>query len=83
MKIIFFIETLRYGGKERRLLELISFLKDNTNFEILLVLNKNEIHYSSFFKLNIPYVIIERKLIKKDPLVFYKFFKVCNDFKIG
>ena len=35
MKILYFIGTLRSGGKERRLIELMSGLKLKTDYEIL------------------------------------------------
>jgi len=33
MKILFYIESLRSGGKERRLVELIKGLKKYSNYE--------------------------------------------------
>ena len=81
MKILFFIESLRSGGKERRLLELIQYLKFNQNFEIKIVLTENKIHYSYFYDWNIPIEIIERKKFKKDPKIFFKFFKICRRYK--
>ena len=54
MKILFFIETLAAGGKERRLVELLSYLKTNTEFELLLVIRRDEIEYPTFYNLSIP-----------------------------
>lgn len=81
MKILFFIPSLRSGGKERRLIELLFFLKSNTNFDIVLVLMENNIHYEYVKKLNIKIVLIERKKIKNDPSVFYRFFLFCRKFR--
>ncbi|MFW9949789.1 MAG: glycosyltransferase [Candidatus Thorarchaeota archaeon] len=80
MKILFFIETLRSGGKERRLLELIKFLLHFPQYEILLVLTDNVIHYNYVYDFGIDLRIINRKRIKKDPLVFIKFYKLCTEF---
>jgi glycosyltransferase involved in cell wall biosynthesis len=81
MKILFFIESLRSGGKERRLLELIQYLKYNQNFEIVIVLTENIVDYKYVYDWDIPIKIIERKGVKKDPKVFFKLFKICRSFK--
>lgn len=74
MKILFFIESLRAGGKERRIIELIKGLKNLNDIQVELVLTRDEIHYPEIFQLAIPIHIIKRKFFKKDPLVFFKFF---------
>ena len=74
MKVLFFIESLNSGGKERRFVELISFLKTKTNIDCLVVLTRKEIHYQKFHTLNVPYIVIERKHLKKDPRLFYQFY---------
>ena len=81
IKILFFIESLRAGGKERRLVELLKELNKDLNFEIELVLTKSEIHYNAIHKLNIKIHLIERRYIKKDPRLFYQFYQICRDFK--
>ncbi|MGS0525502.1 hypothetical protein ACU8V7_10185 [Zobellia nedashkovskayae] len=45
MKIIFLIDNLRKGGKERRMLELIKGLSktDNIDFEIVIFKESNRI----------------------------------------
>lgn len=81
MRILFFIESLRCGGKERRLLELIQYLGQNTNYELLLVLTENVIHYKFVYDLPVTIRVIKRKFIKRDPRLFFKFYRICNDFK--
>ncbi len=78
MKILFFIESLRAGGKERRILELLKGLKRYKDIDLEIVLTRNEIHYEEFFELNIPLHIIERQYLKKDPLLFFKFYRVAK-----
>ena len=53
MKILFFIGSLRSGGKERRLVELLSYLKNKGGYEMKLVLNYNDIAYQKFNTLGI------------------------------
>jgi glycosyltransferase involved in cell wall biosynthesis len=52
-KIVFFIGALVSGGKERRLVELLSFLKRNSNFETLIITTKSMVHYEKFNELGI------------------------------
>jgi glycosyltransferase involved in cell wall biosynthesis len=81
VKILFFIESLHSGGKERRLVELLAYLKRKPQYEMLLVLTRPDIHYKKFLELGIPYEVLERRLLKKDPLLFYKFYKTCCRFR--
>jgi glycosyltransferase involved in cell wall biosynthesis len=62
-KLMFFIGSLVSGGKERRFVELLSYLKNNTDVEILVVATGNENHFPIFKELK-----IELELIKKNNL---------------
>lgn len=81
MKILFFIESLESGGKERRLVELLKNIRKSTNYSIELVLTRTGIAYKEILDLNIVIHIIERKAGKKDPRLFYLFFKIARKFK--
>jgi glycosyltransferase involved in cell wall biosynthesis len=81
MKILYFIESLRAGGKERRIVELLKGFKKYPELEIELVLTRKEIHYDEIYDLNVPIHIIERKFLKKDPLLFYKFYRIASKFR--
>lgn len=81
MKILFFLESLRSGGKERRLLELISYIKNTTDFEMHIVLTESDIHYRFVYELGIPITIMNRWFIKKDPSIFFRFMNTCLKFK--
>ncbi|HEY9115413.1 MAG TPA: glycosyltransferase [Bacteroidales bacterium] len=81
MKILFFIESLRLGGKERRLVELLRYLSLKNQFELSLVLTRNEIDYQEVYDLGIKIQIIERKYFKKDPKLFFSFYKIAKVFK--
>jgi glycosyltransferase involved in cell wall biosynthesis len=80
VKILFFIEGMAAGGKERRLTELMKFLKLKTDIQFELVVMNREIHYKEIFDLsiNIHYLIRKRK---KDLTVFSKFYKICKNAK--
>jgi glycosyltransferase involved in cell wall biosynthesis len=81
MRILFFTENLRAGGKERRIIELFKYLKKHGDYQIELVITKNVIHYQEIYELGIPIHLIERKWTKKDPLLFFKFFKIAKRFR--
>lgn len=78
MKVLFFIESLRAGGKERRIVELLKGLKKYPDVEIALVLTRKEIHYQEVLSLDIPIYYVERRFLKKDPLLFFKFYRVVK-----
>ncbi len=81
MKILFFIEAFGFGGKERRLMELIHYLRHNTDFELAMVLTESRIHFEMIHELKVPVKIISRKGLKRDPRVFREFRKFCQDFQ--
>jgi len=81
MKILFFIDSLYSGGKERRLVELLIGLKIYKNIKCELVLTRSYIHYKEVYELNIPIHIVERKGFKKDPRLFIEFYKISRSFK--
>lgn len=80
MKILFFIDSLRSGGKERRLTELMKALNLIPNIEFELIVMNNEIHYKEVLHLNITIHYLIRKT-KKDLSVFPKFYNICKNFK--
>jgi glycosyltransferase involved in cell wall biosynthesis len=80
-KILFFIDGLVAGGKERRFVELIHYIKRNTDIELKIVLTEDDIYYSQIFSLNIPIIILKRQWFKKDPFLFFRFYKIVKDFK--
>lgn len=81
MKILFFISSLRAGGKERRLIELLSYLKVQGKYDIKLILASEHIHYQAFFDLGIDYISLNKKPKDKDPKIFFKLYKICKLFK--
>lgn len=80
MKILFFIDSLRAGGKERRCTELLKCLKLFPAVEFEVVLMSRDVHYKEIFSLNIKIHYLIRKS-KKDLSVFSGFYKICKDYK--
>ena len=80
MKILFFTNSLRCGGKERRLTELMKVLKLKENTEFELAVMSDDIHYEEIFEMNIPIYYLQRK-VKKDPFIFKKFYNICKQSK--
>jgi|SRR5690554_732149 len=68
MKIVFLIEELGGGGKERRLVELMKGLSKDSNYEIHLVLTKSTNRYAEVNKLPI-------KIHQINPVSNIKLFK--------
>ena len=81
MKILFYIESLRSGGKERRLVELIKGLSKYPDIEMELVLTREDIHYTDIFDTGIKIHYTIRKGLKKDPRLFWKFYKIVRKVK--
>ena len=77
MKILYIIESLRSGGKERRLVELIKGLQ--TTHEIELILLSSDLHYIEIESFNIKLHRLKRN-IKKDFTILFKFNKIMNNF---
>lgn len=80
-RILIFIGSLSSGGKERRLVEMLTYFKQKDLFEFLVVVTADNIHYKQFFELNIPYIVIKKTLSKNDPTVFFKFYNIAKNFK--
>lgn len=77
MKILFFINGLAAGGKERRLVELMKGLKKDTSIESELAVMDRDIHYKEVFDLDIPIHFIIRKT-RKDLSVFFRLYSLCK-----
>lgn len=80
MKILFFIDSLRAGGKERRFTELLKGLNQIPGIESEIIVMCKDIHYMEIFKLSykIHYLI---RNTKKDLSIFRKFYKICKAYR--
>jgi len=72
MKILFVIDTLGSGGKERRLTELLKALTSRKEIAFELTVMSNDIHYNEIWDLGIKVHQIIRKS-RRDVSVFRKF----------
>ena len=80
MKILFFIDCLPAGGKERRLIELMKVLSLNPYIQFELAVMDHSIHYKEVFDLNINIHYLIRKT-KKDIRIVPKLFSLCKTIK--
>ena len=80
-KILLLAQDLSSRGLERQLVELIKYLKFSNNYDLRVVLSRDKIQYPIFFDLEIPFDIVERKLLKKDPRLFFLLFRICRIFR--
>ena len=79
MKILFFIDSLKAGGKERQLVELIKSLNLYTEYEFILILMSYDIFYKEIKNYNIEIKYLIRKN-KNDIKVFFKLYRICKTY---
>ncbi|SHJ60819.1 glycosyltransferase [Pseudozobellia thermophila] len=79
MRILFLIDNLRKGGKERRMLELVKGLLHEKDIAVEIVIFKNQIEYAIIGELAVKVHVIERKP-KYAPTPFFKLFRICREF---
>lgn len=79
MKILFFINELACGGKERRLTELLRALKQNPDCDFELAIMSNNLYYQEVLDLKIPIHYLIRKT-KKDLSVYNMFYRLCKSY---
>jgi len=79
MKVLFLIDNLIKGGKERRMIELIKGLLQKPDVRIELVIFRDAIEYPEIHNLDITSHILKRKP-KLNPLVFPRLYKICKKF---
>ena len=80
MRILFFIESLHSGGKERRLVELIKGLGKYSDIKTEIVVTKDDVNYKEIFELDIKVHFLTRKKAK-DPKVFFDFYRIAKSFR--
>ena len=79
MKILYVIESLTSGGKERRLVSLIKELLRRDIEAIEIIILSDDIHYKEIYEFDIKIHAFERN-IKKDIRILAKFNKVLKKF---
>jgi glycosyltransferase involved in cell wall biosynthesis len=79
IKILFIIDRLGVGGKERRLLELLKGLKRWQNISYRLVVLSDIVFYDTTEELDCEIDYLKRK-IGKDPTIFIKLYRICKNY---
>ncbi|PID27535.1 MAG: hypothetical protein CSB55_08650 [Candidatus Cloacimonadota bacterium] len=77
MKILFFIESLQSGGKERRLVELLKGLSKYSDLKCDILLNENKIDYKEVLELDANIHCIAKKS-KYDLGLFLRIFQIIK-----
>lgn len=77
--ILFFIGSLTSGGKERRLLELLTYLGGEGTYHLVLVTKKTEILFDNFERLKIEWVQMEDGRISLK--TFKEFYRISRKYK--
>jgi glycosyltransferase involved in cell wall biosynthesis len=79
IKILFFIGTLGSGGKERRLLELMTYLNKSEDFSLYLVTKQTDVMFNNFFELKVKWISLSSKKLSLGSFVeFYKIVRNIN-----
>jgi glycosyltransferase involved in cell wall biosynthesis len=81
MRVLIVIESLRDGGKQRQVEELVRMLALKPEYHILVLILKDEIHFDRILKLERVEVKYLHRVHKKDPLVFAKFYREASKFR--
>jgi glycosyltransferase involved in cell wall biosynthesis len=79
-KILFILDGLRSGGKERRFISLLKQLSSKEEFNCMLVLFNEDIHFEEVRNFGISIRIINRKAAK-DIRPFVKLYNIYQEFK--
>ncbi len=71
------IDSLVSGGMERRLVELVKGFQGHTDVQLHVVVFSDKIHYTEIYEMNVSVTILKR-VPKKNPMIFYKLYRVCQ-----
>jgi glycosyltransferase involved in cell wall biosynthesis len=80
MKILFYIDCLHSGGKERRLTELLKALSSVADISIELAVMSRDIYYQEVLDLDIKIHYLIRDS-KKDIKIVSRLYKLCKEIK--
>lgn len=60
---------------------MLSYLTGTLRYELMVVVTDPIVDYTAFYDLNITYQVISKKWKRNDLSVFYRFYKICQQFK--
>ena len=81
VRVLHFIDSLRVGGKERQLVELLKGLSRHSEIELLLVCMDDDDFYAPEIKelpIRLEYLI---RKVRWDPFIFYRFRQIVKKFR--
>lgn len=81
MNVLMISDNLIKGGKERRMLEILRYFDARPDFNVNLIILRDKIEYPEIYDLKNTKLIVIKRLIKKDPLVFFKIWRICTGLK--
>jgi glycosyltransferase involved in cell wall biosynthesis len=76
VKVLFFIGTLGSGGKERRLLELMTYLNQSDRYSLYLITKQTDVMFENFFKLRVEWISLSSKQLSLGS--FFEFYKIVR-----
>ncbi len=79
IKILYYIDGLRNGGKERQLMVLLKALANNNDYKLAIIIMNKDVYFKEVFDLDIDVNFIVRNS-RFDLSVFSKFNKFCKNF---
>jgi len=80
IRILFAIDSLRAGGKERRMISLVKHLSNSKDFHCELLIFNKDVHYKEVFDINIKLNFLIRKNTT-DFNAFKKFYIITKNFR--
>jgi glycosyltransferase involved in cell wall biosynthesis len=80
IKVLMVADNLSRGGKERRMIELLRYFDNLNRIKVCLVILKDIIEYSEVFNLKNTILFVFPRRFKKDPLIYFKLWKLCRSF---
>jgi glycosyltransferase involved in cell wall biosynthesis len=80
MRVLYYTDSLRLGGKERQLVELLKGLKQRDTEVLLVCMDRGEFYEPDVKALSIPLKYLVRKM-RWDPLVLRFFYRMVREFQ--
>ena len=80
MRILMIIESLRDGGKQRRMVELLRMISAGNEHQVLVFLLKNSVHYREIYEMQgVEFLYLKRRF-RADPGIFLSFLRRAKAF---
>ncbi len=80
MKLLMIVESLRDGGKQRRLVELARALLIKKEYTILIIILKDAVHYQEVLHMEGVEVKYLKRSFRADPRVAFSFYRIASGF---